>query len=254
MKITITTLIFLFYFGLNLFSQSSISDSSIDLSIVGINYGLQLPGGDLKDRFGYNSVIGIDYTYKTKKQWEFGAQYQYMFGNQVKDTGMLTDITTESGGIINVNGQFAFVNTFQRGHHLALKGGYLVGGIGPNKNCGFYINAGVGLLIHKVKFINQNEDIPQFNINDKEYLPGYDRYTSGVSLTQNIGYRYLSNNGLINFYIGLQFTQAFTKIRRNYQVDYPIDFEKKQRTDLLNGIQIGWILPIYKKPSKDFYY
>lgn len=224
------------------------------MSLVHINYTLQVPGGDMSDRFGINNAIGLGYSFKFKSNWEVGLAYNFMFGNNVKDTGMLNELRGESGGVINENGTFSNFKIFERGHHVMIKGGKILPFFSPNPNSGFYVEGGLGFIVHKVRIFNQDGDIPQFNAQEKAYTPGYDRYTSGVTLSEYIGYRYLSNNSLINFHIGVEFIQGFTKLRRDYQVDYPVDFESKTRKDFLFGIKAGWILPIYKRPAKDFYY
>lgn len=229
-------------------------DSLINASLVDVNYSYQFPQFDMKERFGNSSGLGLGYTFKTNKKIEFGASYQFIFGNGVKDTNMLNDLRTSSGGIISQNGEFAVYRLQERGHHFGVNVGYQFFSLGPNPNCGFVLKAGVGLLIHKISFQNLNDDIPQFNNRNKEYKAGYDRYTSGLAFSQFIGYRYLSNNSLVNFYIGFEAVEGYTKLRRDYQVDYPANFENKTRKDFLYGLKFGWILPIYKRPAKDYYY
>lgn len=233
--------------------QSSISDSTISMHQVKLGVDFQIPFADMAERFGNNFAVGAGYSYKFKNNFDVGTSYRFMFGSDVKDTAMLGELKT-SLGIINSQGEFGSYGVVERGHHVQLKGGYTLPYFGPNKNSGFYGSLGVGFLIHRIHFINTNSDIPQFNVNDKAYVPGYDRYTSGITISEEFGYRYFSNNSLINFFVGIEFIQGFTKIRRDYQVDYEPNFEKELRKDNLLGIKFGWVLPIYKKPSKDFYY
>jgi hypothetical protein len=82
---------------------------------------------------------------------------------------------------------------------------------------------------------------------------GYDRLTNGPSVSEYFGYTYLSNNRLLNFFVGLECSQAFTKDRRiwDYQMMKPDD---SQRLDLLYGLRAGWILPLYKRVPKAYYY
>lgn len=242
------------FFCLSAIGQSSMSDSVINAHLIDINYSFQVPQQDLEKRFGNSSSIGLGYTFKTSKRFEIGVSYQFIFGSNVKDTNMLSDLRASNGGIINQNGQFGVYRLLQRGHHASFKVGYQFLSLGPNPNCGFVFRAGVGLLIHEINFQNLNDDIPQFNNRNKEYESGYDRYTSGISFSQFLGYRYLSNNSLVNFYIGFEAIQGLTKLRRDYQMDYPVNFDNSTRKDFLYGIKAGWIFPIYKRPSKDYYY
>ena len=97
-----------------------------------------------------------------------------------------------------------------------------------------------GVLQHKIRIEDRTGGLPQL-VGD--YKKGYDRMTNGLALTEFIGYQHFSNDGRINFYVGFEFTQGFTKNRRSW------DFLTQQRMDnnrldLLNGLRIGWTLPI----------
>ena len=234
------------------YAQSNISDSSINTPLLKLGYSANFPLKDLKNSFGFTSSINVKFEIKFKSQWIIGGKYNFLWGNNVKDSGMLEDLITSSGGIIGTNGEFSIYEMLQRGHHIGVYAGRLFPILSANPNSGFVVTGGVGLLTHKINFNNINNDIIQLN---GIYKAGYDRYTSGISFTEFIGYRYLSNNKLMNFYCGIEFTQAFTKIRRDYQVDFKIDDERfGMRKDNLFNFQIGWILPLYRRAPKEFYY
>jgi len=255
------------------YGQSSITDSSINIPLLKLGYSANFPGKDLKDRFGFTSSLNARFEIKLKSQWIVGVKYDFLFGGNVSDSGMLKELITSSGGIIGVDGKFSTYEMLQRGHHIGVYLGRLLPYLSTNPNSGFVITAGVGLLTHKINFNNINNDIIQLN---GIYKGGYDRYTSGISFTEFIGYRYMSNNKLMNFYCGIEFTQAFTKLRRDklmnfycgieftqaftklrrdYQVDYEINDPRfGMRNDNLFNIQVGWILPIYSRVPKEFYY
>ena len=234
------------------FSQSNVTDSSITMPLLKLGYSGNFPGKDLKERFGFTSSLNARFEIKFKSQWIVGAKYDFLFGNNVSDSGMLEELITSSGGIIGIDGKFSTFEMLQRGHHIGVYVGRLLPYLSANPNCGFIVTAGVGLLTHKINFNNLNNDIIQLN---GIYKGGYDRYTSGISFTEFIGYRYMSNNNLMNFYCGIEFTQAFTKLRRDYQVDYEINDPRfGMRNDNIFTIQIGWILPLYKRAPKEFYY
>ncbi len=81
---------------------------------------------------------------------------------------------------------------------------------------------------------------------------GYDRLSNGIGFTQSVGYLFLSNNRIANFFAGIEMNEAFTKNRRDFNYDQ-MKKDNQLRTDLLFGIRIGWILPLYKKAPKEFY-
>ena len=65
----------------------------------------------------------------------------------------------------------------------------------------------------------------------------------------------MSNNGLVNFYTGFYFQQGFTKNQRDINFDTPdIPVDKSMRNDFLYGYKVGWVIPIYKRKPKDYYY
>lgn len=221
------------------------------MPMVNIAYSAQLPGADMAKRFGFNSAIGGGFGIKTKANWDVSLDYSYMFGNSIKDTGMLDELRNSSGFITSKDGDVAEYQTFERGHFINLSFGKLIPVFSPNKNSGVLVKAGIGLLVHKIKYFNLANDIIQFQ---GEYVKGYDRYTSGISTSQFIGYRYLSNRKLINFFVGFEFIQGYTTLKRDYQVDIDAGTPNERRLDLLYGIKAGWILPLYKRADDRFYY
>jgi hypothetical protein len=56
-----------------------------------------------------------------------------------------------------------------------------------------------------------------------------------------------------NFYIGIELMQAFTMNRRSYNFD-TMETDYTKRTDLLFGLRAGWILPLYARAPKAYYY
>jgi hypothetical protein len=86
----------------------------------------------------------------------------------------------------------------------------------------------------------------------KHILKGYDRLTNGLSLNQFIGYYHLSNNRLINFYIGAQGTEGITQSRREWNLDTQTH-DTAKRLDMLFGLRAGWILNLYQRAPNDYY-
>ena len=65
---------------------------------------------------------------------------------------------------------------------------------------------------------------------------------------------YLSESRLINLYGGFEFTQAWTTPQRDVNFDTREPDPVQNRFDLLNGFRIGWIIPIFQREPKKFYY
>jgi hypothetical protein len=109
---------------------------------------------------------------------------------------------------------------------------------------------GVGFMQHKILIQDKSESLLQLR---GDYRKGYDRLTNGIFLEQYIGYIYLSNNGLINFHIGLDIAWGITEGRRDYLFDVRKPGNDK-RNDLLFGVRGGWYLPMFKRKSEEFYF
>jgi len=228
-------------------AQVNIKDSTVFAPLISASYSYQWPGGDLVNRFGSNSSIGAAFMIKTKSNWIFGIDGNFIFGNNVKEDGILDSISTEKGQIIDENGNNANIDFFERGFLASLKIGRLFSLFGPNKNTGVVIIGSVGLLQHKIRI---EGDAPPIQ---DDYKKGYDRLTNGLALSEFIGYLYLGNKRVLNFYAGFEFTQAWTRNRRSYNFD-TMKKDETKRIDVLSGIRAGWIIPLYKRVPDEYYY
>ena len=88
-----------------------------------------------------------------------------------------------------------------------------------------------------------------------DYKKGYDRLAGGLGISEFIGYTYLSNSKLINFYLGFEINQSWSKPKRDVNFDTGEPNPKLNRYDVLYGIKVGWIIPLFKRlPEKYYYY
>ena len=231
-------------------SAQNVKDSSLFAPMVKLSYAFQLPGEDLAKRFGYNSNIGLDFSIKTKKNFIFGVSGSFLFGDQIKEIGILDSLKTSSGFIINQNGNPEVVRLFERGFTISLHVGKIFPVFSSNKNSGIIAYAGPTFLRHKIKIYDVGKQAAQLV---DPYPKGYDRLTAGFGAQEFIGYIYFGNTRILNFFFGFEFIQAFTKSQRSYDYDL-MKADTDKRTDLLYGIRVGWILPLYKKTPQEFYY
>ena len=242
------SLLFSAFFCSVIFSQVSVKDSSIYTPIVGVSYGYYAPSSNMKERFGNNSTLQLSVDFKTKKQWIFGVNGSYLFGKDVKES-LFDSISSPDGYILNQEGSFADVRLYERGFTISGTVGRLFAFKKPNPNSGLLFTVGVGFMQHKIRIETIGNNVPQLS---KEYKKGYDRLSNGILFTENLGYLYLSNNRLVNLYIGFECMQAFTQSRRSFNFDQ-MKRDDSKRLDILYGGKIAWILPLYKKPPQDFY-
>lgn len=212
-----------------------------NILLINAFYGIHFPGGDLKDRFGNNFSTGGAVDFLTKKNLILGVQTNFLFGSNV-NTDVLENLRNDEGMIFGNDGGIAEVRLRERGLYI---GGH-IGKIFPisdvNRRSGLRLTIGGGYLQHKIRI----QDDPQVYVStlNAEYKKGYDRFSNGFALTEFIGYQYLAPSRRINFMLGLEMTQAFTRNRRSYNFDTR-ESENDKRLDLLYGIRIGWTLPLY---------
>ncbi len=242
------TILILFLFANSLFGFAQ--DSSLSFGYVKFQYAYLLPGGDYEDRFGNTNSVGGELGFKTFKNWHFSISGSYLFSRNVKVNNLLSDVINEAGDVTDADGQLVKLIYEMRGQSYYFRIGKVFPIFNSNANSGLLINFGVGYLQHKIKIDYRDGIVYQL---DEERIKGYDRLTSGLALNQFIGYQYFGKRNLLNFYLGFEFNQAFTKNRREYNYDERA-FDKEAKTDILSGFRFGWVIPFKSRKSEEFYY
>jgi len=233
------------------FGQRHIKDSIIATPWIAVHYGLNNSKADLAQKFGNLNHLGTLAGYKTKKNWFYGLEGNFIYGNQVQLNGMFNHLLDAQGTVTDVNGDIGKVVVTARGFNTNLVIGKIIPFLSPNKNSGIFINAGIGFLAHRYRIDTQDQVIPQLEL---EYRKGYDRYSIGPNLSQFVGYSFMSNYGLVNFYGGFYAQQGFTKNQRTIFFDQPeIPVSTKTMVDIQIGVKLGWLIPIYKRQPKEYY-
>lgn len=234
------------------FSQRNVADSAIGITWLSPQYGFNISQGDLAERHGYFNAIGFTAGYKTKRNLFYGFDGNYLFGNDVRLTGLFDHLLDSKGNITDQNGDIAIVVVYSRGFHANAIIGKLIPIFSPNKNSGILIKAGVGYLLHKVRIETQDQVVPQLEL---DYKRGYDRLTAGLNTSQFVGYSYMANQGFLNFYGGFYFQQGFTHNMRSIFYDQPdTPVSPELRLDLQYGVRLGWLIPVYKRKPKEYYF
>ncbi len=235
---------------INMNAPISIKASSLTIPMIYGAYSYQVPLGDMADRFGGSSAIGPGFQVKTSSNWIIGAEWSFIFGNDIKDGfSIFEDIMTSEGNIINGDGLPAVVALFERGNIFTARFGKLCPVLGRNPNSGIHVGIGIGYMNHKIHIEVENNNAPQL-IGD--YKRGYDRLSSGFAISQFVGYLFMGNSRVANFFVGVEFYQAWTKSRRDYIFDL-MSPDKQNRFDMLIGPKIAWILPLHKRAPQEYY-
>lgn len=232
-------------------AQQNVKDSTVSCVGFGFSYAAQMPGGDLALRFGNNSSAGASFWGKTKKNYWFGLSWSYLFSQNLKETGILDSIATSDGQVINKEGKYSDVQLYQRGFTLAVSAGKIFPkAFGLNQNSGLMLTGGVGYIQHRIRIIDNGSLTPPLS---DEYLKGYDRLTGGLLVQEFAGYWFQGRKKRVNFYAGIECIQGFTRSMRSWDYDL-MRPDTQQRVDLLWGVRVGWNIPIYRRPARDYYY
>ncbi|MBL7943146.1 MAG: hypothetical protein JNM00_10290 [Flavobacteriales bacterium] len=246
----IRTLLFLSVFiSVRAFGQLTRDTTWFDPHIS-VSFAYQAPGGDLAFRFMNNMSLGGAFQIRTPANWYYGIEGTYFFGNKVNEPGLMQNLYTDAGEILDNSGQVAIVAPQERGFTVMANGGRLFPVVGPNDYSGILVRVGAGFMRHKIRLEHQESEITQL---EGDYAKGYDRLTYGPAISQHIGYMHASNNRLINFYIGVEAFEGFTKGRRALNFDTRTT-DNAQRFDMLVGLRAGWILHLTPRTQSDYYF
>lgn len=246
-------LLFLFLFGLtNTLSvaQRNVAKEVIATPMVGIHYGAMMPFADLKDRYGFLNQLGATAGYKDRENWIYGFEGNLYFGNRIKNASILDFMKDNLGQISEAEGQLGTVEILSRGFNINAQIGKTFPIFGSNPNSGLYLNFGVGYTLMKYRIQTTNDFIPLIEAENRRY---FDRQTTGLSLSQFIGYSLINAKQPIHFYAGVYANQGFTKFSRSWFYDEGPS-PKGILKDFQIGLRAGWYIPIYKRQAKSIYF
>lgn len=233
-----------------LYSQIRNRDSVVAASLFSANFGAFATGGDFAARYTSSYSIGAAYQYKTSNNWLFGVNFNYHFGNDFTGNDPFAALRTNSLDIISSGGDYSQVRANQRGYRMGMNVGKILNFFGPNPNSGLLLEGGAGYIRHRLDIVNPGNDVPQIN---DEYEKGYDELHTGFYTSQYIAYAHLGSKRYVNFTIGFEFIQGFTKNARKFNYATG-EYDLGNKLDLYTGIKLSWIIPVYSKNQQKYYY
>ncbi|MBK9292349.1 MAG: hypothetical protein IPM52_12085 [Bacteroidetes bacterium] len=251
MKRTAAFLLLLFLALSGLHAQQSVKDSVVSTALFQASYAFQIPAGDLRERFGYNSQIAAVVGYKTNRNWLWNAHFGFIFGDQVKGREeLLRMISTSTGEVIDGDGTYTSLALFERGLHLQAKAGKLFSSGSPNPNSGIFVQGGLGYLAHRIRIETQFGTAPQLA---GDYAKGYDHLRGGFAHSLEAGYLFMGNKRTLNFSAGLEWIAAYTRPLRDYSFDL-MGRDTRKYTDHYIGLRVNWMIPGYRRAPLKYYY
>lgn len=243
----------LFFCVLLLASSLSLIGQS---TIIGVSphYSYQVPFGDLSAKFSNNSNIGVNVNIKLKSNWTISAEGQFIFGSDYKDLTILGYMVT-SGGFIIGKDQSIETPAFEgRGGNFFAEMGRIFPLSGKNPNCGVHIKAGVGYMYYKAT--SNADDLVVLQLS-KNYIDGYNRMESGLSINLYGGYTFYGENRFVNGSIGLQLIYFNSKYSSLQTYAFPNPMPNSSFSNFLLGPKVSMtiILKEFKgKTTGDEYF
>ncbi|MFK7772684.1 MAG: hypothetical protein AB8F94_11115 [Saprospiraceae bacterium] len=241
-KLVLSFVIILLLFGHSSLSAQGEQNQKTKKStyiLVHLSYSFQTPKGDMANRYGWNNSAGLGLDYLSSENWIFGTQVDYLFGTRVKED-VLSSLRNQNGELIGNNRSVANIRLTERGWNANFLVGKLIPFRKENRLFGIRATAGVGILQHKIRIQQDPASLVPQTTGD--YRDGYDRMSNGLAFTEFIGIQKISANRKINFILGLELVQGFTRSRREWDFDKMAKDENKY-FDLIIGGKVAWTIP-----------
>ena len=236
------------------FASKDYVDTAAPMIWLDAHFAYHFPLGDLRTMFKNNFAVGPGFTFKSASNWTVGFHFDYMFGANMRDSAFFNGtLANDQGIVIDGNGLVSQGGITAEGRYWTVQADF--GKIIPVnrwKNSGIWLRLGAGYFSHRLRLDDFGNQYPQLEGN---YAKGYDRRSGGFVLNQFVGYQFVRKNRMLNFYIGLEFHEIWTKPNRNYVLyEGPTDDMKAKFSGLV-GFKAGWNIPLYeRKTTTTFYY
>ena len=91
----------------------SVRDSALFSPHIHVQGGLGSCSGDLGLRFGSGGVFGAGAHVKFRSGWYAGVNANFSFGLDLKEPGVLSNLLTPEGQLIDNEGQVALITLFR---------------------------------------------------------------------------------------------------------------------------------------------
>lgn len=218
------------------------------ITFVAPHYAFHLPGWDLAEQYGAFSSMGLEALRISSSNLIYGLGFEFIAGGTIKDSKLLEHLTDERGYLLTEEGTVGGVLLFQRGYNAQFKGGYFLPISTPSS--GVVALGGLGFTQYKIKIDVDNDNIPALN---NDYKKMYDQLSNGLSTSGFLGYLHISEKNRAHFYAGIALNRAFAYNRRSYNYNTN-GAQPNLRNDFSTAFKIGWLIPISKRATSEYYY
>ena len=157
--------------------------------------------------------------------------------------------------VIGTNGVDANTTCYNRMLSFRIGGGKIITLNERNPNSGLLLRLYGGIMQQKTIFMLNDVNAPQLQ---GDYARLYDHKRRGVTLTESVGYWFMSNrSNFFNLYVAFEVTQCWNHSVRNYVIDEVMNLHGPDNTnyfDLLYTVKISWMFPLKGKTAYDYYF
>ena len=229
-------------------------DTNISTPFFSASAGWTFPFGEMGNRYSSFFNVNADLGWKTLNNWIFTLDFGFQFGsNNVKKMKEYLAALYTTGAkpiIVGTDGTDAGVIAYNRNLSLSVSAGKIFPVSQANPNSGIETSVSLGFLQHQIIYVATQSKVLQLE-GDYKYL--YDRQMRGPMIGLFVGYRHISKKSYANWFAGLDWKTAFTKMTRSYQADLQSGDDKRYQDHMLT-LKVGWMFPFFGRSSDKIYY
>lgn len=246
-------------------AQVKLTQDTLSTPFIGFNFSTLFASEKYSTEGGMSTLypspylgFGLEAGYKFKSNWLLSADGTLVIGHDLndKEQRMPAVYSRDSSPIvIGTNGTDANMSCYNRALAFRIGGGRIFTLSSKNPNSGIMLRALAGMMQQKTIFLLNDVKAPQIQ---DDYARLYDHKRRGFTLTESVGYWFMSNNyNFFNFYIAFEVTQCWNHSVRDYVLDPVMGLHGADNThyfDLLYTIKINWMFPLKGKTAYDYYF
>ncbi len=246
-------------------AQVKLKQDTIAAPYIGFNFSTIFASKNLSTEGGMGTLypspylgFGLEAGYKFQSNWILSTDGTLIIGNDLNDkTQRMPAVYSRDSSpfVIGTNGTDANLSCYNRGLHFRIGAGRIFTLSPKNPNSGIMLRLMGGLLQQKTIFMLNEVNAPQIQ---GDYARLYDHKRRGFSLSESVGYWFMSNNyNFFNFYVAFEVTQCWNHSTREYVLDNVMGLKGPDNTkyfDLFYTIKINWMFPLKGKTAYDYYF
>lgn len=246
-------------------AQVKLTQDTIATPYIGFNFSTLFASSSFSTEGGMSTLypspylgFGLETGYKFKSNWLLSADGSLIIGHDLNDKAsrMPAVYSRDSSPIvIGTNGTDANMSCYNRALSFRMGAGRIFSLSSKNPNSGIMARMMVGILQQKTIFMLNDVNAPQIQ---DDYARLYDHKRRGFSLSESIGYWFMSNNyNFFNLYIAFEVTQCWNHSTRDYVIDDVMGLhgpDNNNYFDLIYTIKINWMFPLKGKTAYDYYF